>query len=62
MAKGLYKKFRGVTDAELSVVLENHAGMLNGMGRALTMMLRERRLLLLWNIAVTAAVILLLLR
>jgi hypothetical protein len=60
MAKGDFKKFRGLTDAELSLVLENHAQMLNGMGRALTMVLRERRWLLLWSLTVTVALILLL--
>ena len=60
MAKADFKKFRGINDAELSLVLENHAQMLNGMGRALTMLLRERRWLLLWSLTVTVALVLLL--
>jgi hypothetical protein len=37
--------------------LVQHAGVIRGMSRALTMLLRERRLMLLWNLTVTAAVI-----
>jgi hypothetical protein len=61
MAKNsAFKKFRGINDAELSLVLENHAMILKGVSGALTMVLRERRLLLLWSVVVTVALVMLL--
>lgn len=53
----LYKKFRGIDDKTLGGVLTNHANTLRGIALAVTMLLRERRLLHVWHIAVTGALI-----
>ena len=50
-------KIRGIKDNELSAVLTHHADVLRGMSMALTKLIRERRLGLLWAAAVTVAVI-----
>lgn len=47
------KKLRGITDAQLNGVLIHHAGTLKGVVAATTVLLRERRLWLVWKLVVT---------
>lgn len=53
MSKKLFKKFRGIDDNTLGAALTNHAQVLGGVARATEMMLRERRVLLVWRVVVT---------
>lgn len=64
MAKrnGLFRKFRGVDDKTLGMVLGNHADTLRGIANAVTMLLRERRLLLVLEMVQTLALIWVLLK
>ena len=56
MAHKMFKKMRGLDDKTLGGVLTNHADTLRGIAMATTMLLRERRVMLLWMIVVTTAV------
>lgn len=55
-----FKKFRGIDDRTLGAALANHTDVLKAIAHATTMLLRERRLVLAWGTAVTAAVMYLL--
>ena len=53
----VFKKMRGINDAQLGLVLTNHADVLRGVGLAVTMLLRERRLLLVLVFVQAAALV-----
>lgn len=57
-----FKKMRGIDDRTLGAALTNHADVLDAIGRATTLLLRERRLGLVWALVVTGAVVWLVLR
>jgi len=56
MADKAFRKFRGIDDRTLGNALNNHAAVLQGIARATTMLLRERRLTLVWQAVVTVVV------
>lgn len=51
MSKNPFRKIRGIKDSDLNAALTNHAHVIGGVAHAVTMLLRERRLLLLLNVA-----------
>lgn len=53
----LYRRMRGLDDKTLSGALTNHAGVLNGLSVVVTRLLHERRVGLVWAVAVTVAVV-----
>ena len=53
MAKSDFRKIRGIGDKDLNAVLLHHADVLRGAANALNMLLRERRLLIVWRVVVT---------
>lgn len=57
MSKSPFRKFRGINDKQLGAALTNHAQVIGGVAAATNMLLRERRLLLVWNLVVTAALV-----
>ena len=57
VAEKTFKKMRGINDGDLNRVLLHHAEVLRAMTRPLSLLLRERRLLLVWVVLVTATLI-----
>lgn len=55
--RGMFKKFRGIDDRTLGAALTNHAQVLGGVAGAATMLLRERRLLMVWRVLVTVGLV-----
>lgn len=55
MRTGPFRKVRGIDDKTLGAVLTNHADMTRAMAAALTMLLKERRVMLVWAVVVTVA-------
>ena len=51
-----YRKFRGIDDRTLGAALTNHAQVLQGVAQAVEVLLRERRLNLVWGALVTLVV------
>lgn len=49
----MFRHMRGIDDKTLGGVLTNHAGTLRAVANATTLLLRERRLMLVWAVVVT---------
>ena len=57
MSKNPFRKMRAIDDKTLGAALTNHAQVLTGVSRAAELLLRERRLKLVWGMVVTAALV-----
>lgn len=57
MSKNPFRKMRAIKDVDLSKALTNHAQVIGGVALATTMLLRERRLLLLLQLVEVAGLI-----
>lgn len=57
MSKNPFRKIRAIKDIDLSNALTNHAQVIGGVALATTMLLRERRMLLLLQLVEVGAIL-----